>query len=161
MTREEILDLYRRHLSAEQDTHDADAAAAGYAEDGYYELVPFGVRLQGRPAVAANYLSTMLAMPDVRFDIDGEIVDGGHLVHWGRMLGTVTGPYLGHEPTGREVRLPFLARFEFGDGEILGEQLWFDAATLFEQAGLDRDVVLRHLRALAADDRVATVGGGR
>jgi predicted ester cyclase len=119
MTREEVLAVYSRHLAAEQDAHAAAAAAA-------------------------NYAATIEAMPDIRFDIDGETVDGNWLVHWGTMIGTVTGSYLGQPPTGRPVRLPFLARFEFGDGVIQGEQIWFDSATLCDQAGIDRQTLRRH-----------------
>ncbi len=145
-----MLVAYRRHLAAEQESHDAHAAAAEYVDDGYYELVAFGARLRGRAAVERNYAATMRAMPDVHFDIDGEVIDGDTLVHWGTMIGTVTGPYLGHPPTGRKVRLPFLARFEFADGAIRGEQLWFDAATLCEQAGVALATARRHVQDAAA-----------
>jgi steroid delta-isomerase-like uncharacterized protein len=150
VTQEDMLVAYRRHLAAEQESHDARAAAAEYVDDGYYELVAFGTRLRGRDAVERNYAATMHAMPDVHFDIDGEVIDGDTLVHWGTMIGTVTGSYLGHPPTGREVRLPFLARFEFTDGAIRSEQLWFDAATLCEQAGIASAAAQRYVRTGAA-----------
>lgn len=147
MTPDDRMAVYRRHLAAEQDSHDPHAAAAEYADDGYYDIVAFGVVLRSRTAVEHNYATTMRAIPDIHFEIDGEVMDGDTLVHWGTMVGTVIGPYLGQPPTGRHLRVPFLARFEFGDGVIQGEQVWFDAATLCEQAGLDLETARTHVRA--------------
>lgn len=136
MNRDAVLDVYRTHLAAER-AHDYEAAAATYVEDGYYDLVPLGLHLAGRDAVALNYALSYVAMPDVDFEIEAEVVDGDRLVHWGALVGTVTGDYLGQAPTGRPVRLPFVAAFEFRDGHMLGERLWFDLATLCDQAGFD------------------------
>jgi predicted ester cyclase len=142
MSRAEVTDVYERHLAAER-AHDHDAAAATYLDRGYYEFTPLGLRLEGRGAVAMNYALAYAAMPDVDFEIEVELIDGERLVHWGEMVGTVTGEYLGQPPTGRSVRLPFIAAFEFAEGMMLGERLWFDLATLCSQAGLDLDVAVR------------------
>lgn len=149
MSRSEILAVYRRHLDAER-CHDHEAAASTYLPSGYYEYTPLGLRLEGRGAVAMNYALAYEAMPDVDFEIECELVDQGRLVHWGDMVGTVTGEYLGQAPTGRAVRLPFIAAFEFADGQMVGERLWFDLATLCNQAGLDLEAAQAWARDTAA-----------
>ena len=146
MHAEEMRRIVHEHLAFEQ-AHNAESAAACYAEDGYYFHTPLGLRLEGRAAVEFNYASNYAAMPDVRFDIEGEIVGDDGLMHWSTMRGTLDGPFLGQEPTSRSVELPFVARYEFRDGRILGETLWFDLYTLCEQGGLDIVAV----RATAAD----------
>jgi steroid delta-isomerase-like uncharacterized protein len=136
MTRDEMIAVHDEHVAAEH-RHDHEAAAATYVEDGYYEYVPLGVRIEGRDNIAANYAIGNAAYPDSRFDIEGVIVEEPFLMHWGTLHGTVTGPFLGQEPTGRTIALPFVARFEFEDGKMKGEKIWFDLATLCDQAGLD------------------------
>lgn len=136
MNRDQVLAVYGQHLAAEL-AHDHEGAAATYLDDCYYEYVPLGIRLEGRPAVALNYAMSYASVPDVAFEIDHELVDGERLVHWGRMTGTVTGEYLGQAPSGRRLNLPFVGTFEFRDGAMLGEQIFFDLATLCDQAGFD------------------------
>ena len=149
MTRDEMIAVHDEHVAAEE-RHDHEAAAATYVEDGYYEYVPLGVRLEGREAIAANYAVGNAATPDSRFDIEGVMVDEPFLMHWGVLHGTVTGPFLGQEPTGKTIALPFVARFEFEDGKMKGEKIWFDLATLCQQAGLDLEQAQTNAKALAA-----------
>jgi hypothetical protein len=56
--------LVADHIAAE-DRHDHVAAASYYTEDGYYRIVPLGLRFEGRDAVAAQYGASYAAMPDL------------------------------------------------------------------------------------------------
>jgi steroid delta-isomerase-like uncharacterized protein len=132
----EMIKVVHEHLAFEK-AHDAASAAACYVEDGYYQFMPLGLRLEGRGAVEFNYASNYAAMPDLAFDIEGEVVSDAGVMHWATMRGTLDGSFLGQEPTHRSVVLPFVARYEFRDGKILGETLWFDLFTLCDQGGLD------------------------
>jgi steroid delta-isomerase-like uncharacterized protein len=151
MTRDEMIQIHDTHVAAEH-AHDHEAAAATYNEDGYYEYVPLGIRFEGREAVALNYAAGNLATPDSRFEIDGVIADeeAETLFHWGTLHGTVTGEFIGQPPTGRILALPFVARFEFADGKMQGETIWFDLATLCDQAGFDLAAVQATATELAA-----------
>jgi steroid delta-isomerase-like uncharacterized protein len=145
MTRNELHEVYQNHLAAEQ-RRDAEAAAATYVEHGYYRVVPLGFDFNGRAAVAAQYATVYAAFPDFRFDIEGEIVESPQLFHWGTMRATATGEFFGLPPSGRSVALPFSARFEFGDGAMLGETVWYDLATLCDQVGAP----IAHVRDVAS-----------
>jgi predicted ester cyclase len=149
MNPNEMLQVVHEHVAFEQ-AHDHDAAAACYVDDCYYDYKALGFRLSGRDAIAFNYQSNYAAMPDVVFDIEGEIVSEAGLMHWGTTRGTLDGSFLGQEPTGLNIALPFASRFEFRDGKILGESLWFDLFTLCDQGGFDIAAVRANAQSIAA-----------
>ncbi len=150
MTPAEIHRVIEEHLAAEA-RHDAAAAAATYADHGYYHHVPLGLRLDGRDAVAMGYAASFAAMPDSALVEEGRASEGARFVHWGRFQATLTGSWLGLPPTGRRLDLPFAAVIEMRDGRMIGETLYYDLATLCDQAGYTVDAV----RAAAAAVRGA------
>jgi len=154
MQASDIRELVARHLEAEA-AHDAQRAASYYARDGYYDNVPLGLRFAGRDAVAFQYEASYAAMPDGAVAIDGEVVDGTGLVHWGTLRAHLTGPFLGFPATGRSLQLPFMARYEVRDGQIRGETLFWDLAAFCEQTGLPVGEIQAAARALR-EAQVAT-----
>ena len=156
MTTQAQRDTLARHLAAEA-RHDPAASAATYADDCYYESAPLGIRFTGRAAIEMQYAGGMLAMPDSVATHEGEITEGNLVSAWGTFRATMTGPFLGLQPTGRKITLPFSAIWEFEGDKMKGERVYFDLATLCDQAGLPIDEV----RAAAATlrDTLATNGG--
>ena len=148
-------DTLARHLTAEA-AHDPAASAATYVDDCYYESAPLGIRFTGRAAIEAQYAGGMLAMPDSVATVEGHVADGPLVAHWGTFRATMTGPFLGLAPTGRAITLPFAAVFEFEGDRMKGERVYFDLATLCDQAGLPIDQV----RAAAATLRQALEASG-
>ena len=144
-----------RHLAAEG-RHDPAASAATYVDDCYYESVPLGIRFTGRAAIEMQYAGGMIAMPDSVATHEGEVAEGNLIAHWGTFRATMTGPFLGLPPTGRAVTLPFAAIFEFDGDRMLGERVYFDLASLCEQAGIPIDDV----RAAAATLRDTLIANG-
>jgi predicted ester cyclase len=140
VTRDEIMRIYREHLDAEL-AHDSAAAASTYLADGYYRHVPTGIAFRGRDQVALQYAASYVNFPDQSFEIESEVLDGHTLIHTAVLHATAKGPFLGLAPTGRRIALPFVARFEFRDGAMAGETLWYDMLTLCEQAGYEPDAV--------------------
>ena len=155
MTREEIHEVYHRHLSAENN-HDASAAAATYLDHGYYRVTPLGLHFTGRAAVEAQYAMSYVAFPDARFEIESEVLDGRWLFHAGTMHATASGPFFGQPPTGRPVQLSFSARIEFADGAMVGETLWYDVASLCDQVGVPIEPVRQAAAVLAAQVQGST-----
>lgn len=149
MTHDEMRRILNQHLDAEA-RHDPVAAAATYADDGYYDVAALGVRFQGRDAVAMQYAASFAAMADSLATIEGEVIEGNRLVHWGTFRGTVTGDLLGQPPTGRSIALPFVGIIEFAAGKMRGERVYYDLATLCDQAGLRVDAVRDSARAMQA-----------
>jgi steroid delta-isomerase-like uncharacterized protein len=154
MTEIEMRRVLKEHMDAEA-RHDAAAAAATYVEEGYYENVPLGLHFKGRDAVAVQYGGSFSAMPDSRAEIDAEVVEGSRLVHWGTFRATLSGEFIGQPPTGRAVALPFIATIEFADGKMRGERLYYDLATLCEQAGVSLSAVRANAQILSESMRRA------
>jgi predicted ester cyclase len=120
MTRDEIMEVYRRHIEAEL-AHDSAKAASTYLPDGYYIHMPTGLTFRGRDKVALQYAASYVNFPDQSFDLENEVLDGHVLMHTGVLRGTASGPFLGLKPTGRPFALPFVARIAFRDGAMEGE----------------------------------------
>lgn len=135
MNRDEKVTL-ERHLRAEAN-HDADAAAACYCADGWYEHEAFNLRFEGRDSVQGQYALSYEAFPDLAFTVEEEIEDTRSIVQRGRFQGTFTGALLGLEPTGRAIDVPMSAFYTFRDGLILSERISMDIAVFAEHAGIE------------------------
>lgn len=157
MTTQAQRETLKRHLAAEA-RHDPAASAATYVDDCYYESAPLGIRFTGRAAIEMQYAGGMLAMPDSVATHEGEVAEGDLVAHWGVFRATMTGPFLGLPPTGRAIVLPFAAVFEFDGDRMRGERVFFDLATLCDQAGLPIDQV-RAAAATLRETLAANAGG--
>jgi steroid delta-isomerase-like uncharacterized protein len=136
MTPEEMKRVHDTHVDAEN-RQDLDGAIATYVDDCFYEIVAFGSRAEGKEAVRAVYTATMTGLPESEFVIDGEAFGENTLVAWGTYRALIGGPFLGQEPTNKRIALPMIVVNSFRDGKMAGERIYFDLATLCEQAGLD------------------------
>ena len=63
------------------------------------------------------------------------------MVVWGTLQGTSGGEWMGVPPSGRSFAVPFANVTPFRDGLMAGESVYFDLATLCEQADLPIDAV--------------------
>ena len=145
MTPDEMLAVYQRHRAAE-DARDFATVMQTLTPDCFLEHVSLGLRSEGRDAATRAYEELFGAFPDLG-PIPGGITFGDDvLVAFGELHGTMTGPWLSLEPTGREFTIPLVNIVPFRDGLMRGERLFYDAATLCDAAGLDLD----RLRAAAA-----------
>jgi steroid delta-isomerase-like uncharacterized protein len=136
MTPSEMKEVHDRHVAAE-DRRDLEGALATYVEDCFYEVVALGARVQGKDAVRGVYAGTMTGLPDGKFQIDGEVFGEDKLIAWGTFHATADGTFLGQEPTGKRVAFPMIVINAFRDGLMEGERIYFDLATICEQAGYD------------------------
>jgi hypothetical protein len=69
------------------------------------------------------------------------------MVTWGFLSGTSGGDWLGVAPSGKAFAVPFTNVATFAGDLMLGESIYFDLATLCEQAGLPLDEVRRAAKA--------------
>jgi hypothetical protein len=72
-------------------------------------------------------------------------------VMWGHLVGTSRGDWLGVPPGGGSFRVPFTNITTFADGRMAGESIYFDLATLCEQAGVPLEAIRAAAKARAAD----------
>jgi steroid delta-isomerase-like uncharacterized protein len=150
MDRDSMDRLFRQHRDAEA-RRDYDAVLDTFIEDCYLETVALGTRSEGRKAARAAYVAYFTAFPDLAPDDEGVAFGEDVLVTWGHLRGTSGGEWLGVPPGGGAFSVPFTNVTTFADGRMAGETIYFDLATLCEQAGLP----LEGVRAAAAARRSA------
>ena len=150
-----MLRLFRTHREAEA-ARDLDAILATFVEDCFLDTVALGLRSQGRAAARAAYEGYFTAFPDLTPDDEGNAFGDHTVLTWGTLRGTSGGDWLGVPPSGRSFAVRFVNVAPIRDGLMAGESIYFDLATLCEQAGLPLD----QLRA-AAKVRAQALAAGR
>jgi predicted ester cyclase len=152
MDRNEMLRLFEAHREAEA-ARDIDAILATFVVHPFLETIPLGIRSEGTEAVRAAYEAQFFtAFPDLAPE-DGDMAFGEDaLVVWGTLRGTSRGDWLGVPPGGGSFAVPFVNVVPFAQGRMAGETIYFDLATLCEQARLP----LGEVRAAAAARRQGT-----
>jgi predicted ester cyclase len=101
-------------------------------------------------ATRVAYESYFTAFPDIDSDDQGFAAGDDVLVGWGVLSGTSGGEWLGLAPTGGHFAVRFTNVATFRDGRMAGESLYFDLATLCQQAGFSVDAVRAAAKARAA-----------
>jgi steroid delta-isomerase-like uncharacterized protein len=146
MDRDEMLRLFEAHREAEA-ARDIDAILATFVDDCFLETVPLGLRSEGREQVKLAYERQFFtSFPDLSPDDEGMAMGEDVVAVWGTLRGTSRGEWLGVPPGGGSFAVPFANVVPFKDGLMAGERIYFDLATLCEQAG----IALGELRAAAA-----------
>jgi steroid delta-isomerase-like uncharacterized protein len=138
--REEMRELFERHRDAEA-ARDYDGILATFVEDCFLETQPLGMRAEGRAAVRVAYEGFFKAFPDLEPDDVGHAFGDDVMVVWGTLRGKSGGEWMGVPPSGGSFVVPFANVTPFKDGLMHGESIYFDLATLCEQAGLPLDEV--------------------
>lgn len=140
--------LFERHRDAEA-ARNYDAILATFVEDCFLETHPLGLHSEGGPAVRAAYKGYFTAFPDLAPDDEGDAFGDHVMVVWGTLRGTSGGNWVGVPPSGRSFAVPFANVTPFRDGLMAGESIYFDLATLCEQADLPIDEVRAGAKARA------------
>jgi steroid delta-isomerase-like uncharacterized protein len=141
--------LFRTHREAEA-RRDYDALMATFTVDCYLETIPLGHRSDGREAARAAYVGYFTAFPDLTPDDQAVAFGDDAMVSWGFLRGTSGGDWLGVPPSGRPFAVPFTNVAQFKDGLMAGESIYFDLATLCEQATLPFDQIRAAAKARAS-----------
>jgi steroid delta-isomerase-like uncharacterized protein len=139
--------LFQTHRDAER-RRDFDGIMKTFTENCYLETIALGSRSEGQTAARVAYVAYFSAFPDLTPDDQGFAFGDGAMVSWGFLRGTSGGDWLGVPPSGESFAVPFTNVATFADELMLGESIYFDLATLCEQAALPLDAVRR-----AAKDR--------
>jgi steroid delta-isomerase-like uncharacterized protein len=141
-----MLHLFEAHREAEA-ARDIEAILQTFVEDCFLETLPLGLRSEGRDAVRRAYEAQFFtAFPDLAPEDEGMAFGDDVVVVWGTLRGTSRGEWLGVAPGGGAFAVPFANVVPFRDGLMEGEAIYFDLATLCEQA----QVPLERVRSAAA-----------
>jgi steroid delta-isomerase-like uncharacterized protein len=126
LVRDEIEDLSRGDLEAVLDY---------YTDDVFFHDVsaePCHGKQEMRDFMAIFYRG----FPDLRIEIRNVIAQAGLVAAEYDLLGTHTGVFLEHPPTGRAFRVPALSVYEHDGRLFTRETVYYDSASLFRQLGL-------------------------
>jgi steroid delta-isomerase-like uncharacterized protein len=149
MEQEEMQRLFERHRDAEL-ARDYDGILETFVEDCFLETKALGLRSEGREAVRRTYQDGyFVAFPDLSPDDVGTAFGEDVMVVWGTLEGTSGGDWMGVPPSGKSFSVPFANVTPFRDGLMEGETIYFDLATLCEQAELPLEAVRAAARARA------------
>ena len=132
--------LFRLHRDAEA-RRDYDAVIDTFTDDCYIETVALGIRRDGREAARKAYVGYFTAFPDLAPDDQGFAFGDDYLVTWGVLRGTSGGEWFGVPPSGGTFAVQFTNVTRFKNKHMQGESIYFDLATLCDQAGLPLDAV--------------------
>ena len=142
-----MLRLFEAHREAEA-ARDIDAILETFVADCFLETIPLGLRSDGKEAVRAAYEQQFFtSFPDLAPEDEGVAFADDAVVVWGTLRGTSRGDWLGVPPGGGRFEVPFTNVVPFEHGLMAGERIYFDLATLCDQAGIP----LQEIRAAAAD----------
>ena len=135
MSPEAMQRLFETHRDAEA-ARDIDTILATFVDDCFLETHPLGLRSEGRTAVRLAYEGYFTAFPDLAPADEGVAFGEDVMVVWGTLEGTSGGEWMGVPPSGRSFAVPFSNITPFREGLMAGESIYFDLATLCEQAAL-------------------------
>jgi len=110
-------------------------------DDPIYKVMATNATYKGKAAVAEFYTGLFEGVPDAVFDLINAFVGEEGVVEESILRGSHLGTLFGIPATGHEIALPLTIVFPILNGEILGERLYFDAATLARQLGISADLL--------------------
>jgi hypothetical protein len=152
MDRTEMLRLFEAHREAEA-VRDIEAILETFVADCFLETMPLGLRSDGRDAVRAAYeMQFFSAFPDLAPEDEAMAFGDDVIAVWGTLRGTSRGDWLGVAPGGGSFAVPFANVVPFSKGLMAGEKIYFDLATLCQQARIP----LEEVRAAATARREGT-----
>jgi steroid delta-isomerase-like uncharacterized protein len=140
MSPDEMQRLFETHRDAEA-ARDIDAILATFVEDCFLETHPLGLRSERRAAVRSAYEGYFTAFPDLAPEDEGSAFGADVMIVWGTLRGSSGGHWMGVPPTGGSFAVPFANVTPFRDELMAGESIYFDLATLCEQAALPLEQV--------------------
>ncbi len=144
-----MIRLFNAHREAEA-RRDYDAILDTFAQDCFLETIPLGLKSEGREATRAAYVAYFAAFPDLAPEDQGMAVGDDVVVVWGMLRGTSLGDWLGVPPSGRPFAVRFANVAAFKEGRMAGESIYYDLASLCEEAGLPFDKIRLAAKARSA-----------
>ena len=135
MERQEVKQLSDR-LHTFFNAHDVTGLASMFAPGfkTHTTTAPGGV--MDREAYLGMWQMTWSAFPDLRYDIEAELIDGDTVVLRVALTGTHRGEYLGLQPTGKQVSNEVIDIIGYGNGQAQEEWTEYNQLALMQQLGL-------------------------
>ena len=127
--------LWQRHVLAENRRSIQDLLETLCA-DPIYKIMATSATFKGRAQVAQFYHHLFEGIPNATFELVNAFVGEEGVVEEAILRGTQRGILFGLPPTGREIALPLTIVLPILGGQIMGERMYFDLATLARELGV-------------------------
>ncbi len=124
-----------RRIPAELSRGNANVLDEVGIPDGIDHTIPEGMP-QGRESAKKMLTDMLTAFPDLRYRVEDEIAEGDLVVERSTGTGTMKGPWMGFQPTGRKASWTEIHILRFRDGKIVEHWGNLDMATMMMQLGL-------------------------
>lgn len=82
----------------------------------------------GRAGLVAHVKGFRRNIPDAEVSIERIVAGDSEVMAWWRFSGTHSGPWLGREPTGRQISATVFSFFELDTGKVRRYRLWLCAS---------------------------------
>ena len=122
----------------DENAHRFDDAIAAFGHP-RYELVPTGEVYDGPGRLHELMRENETGFPDFAYHPENMHHADEAIIVEGTFTGTHDGVWRGLPPTGRKVSFPMLIIFRFEGEAMMGERIFFDLLSVFEQLGVARD----------------------
>jgi|SRR5450759_1518583 steroid delta-isomerase-like uncharacterized protein len=132
--------IWQKHVLAEN-RRSVDGLLETLCHAPVYTIMATGEEYRGKAAVAEFYTGLFAGVPDATFDLISAFVSEDGVMEESMLKGTQRGELFGLPPTNKSFSLPLIIVFPIKNGEILGERLYFDLATLMHQLGIPLDQI--------------------
>ena len=138
--------LLQTHYEVENG-HDINAIMETFSPDGemLYNRIPFTDPQSIRDAHALiGFSGTDGAFEDIHNTIDGEHFTDDEIIIEGRLSGIHVGEFMGIDPTGRDVELPFVAFYHFDETDkLISERVVMNLGALVASGSQDDEAEYR------------------
>ncbi len=127
--------VWQRHVLAEN-RRSIDGLLETLCDEPVYKIMATSEKYEGKEAVANFYRGLFEGVPEAGFELINVFVGEEGVVEESILRGRQRGALFGIAATNREIALPLTIVFPMLNGQILGERLYFDLATLARQLGV-------------------------
>jgi steroid delta-isomerase-like uncharacterized protein len=132
--------VWQRHVLAEN-RRSLESLLETLGSDPIYKIMATNATFKGRDQVAQFYAGLFEGVPNATFELVNAFVGEEGVVEEAVLRGTQRGPLFGIPSTGREIALPMTIVLPMFNGQIMGERLYFDLATLARELGVPLDQI--------------------
>ena len=132
--------VWQQPLMAEN-RRNLDALLDNLCADPIYKVMAISATYKGRDQVRQFYADLFDGIPEAYFELVNSFVGEEGVAAESILRGAQRGVWLGVPPTQREIVLPMTIVVPMMHGQILGERLYFDLATLARQLGVPVDAI--------------------
>jgi steroid delta-isomerase-like uncharacterized protein len=116
--------------------HDLEALLSNWHPEGIQDWVALGI-FRGHDEIRELFTGVFAAMPNGKTTIENTVADERRCVIEWRLRGTHDGaPFMGIEPTGREVELRGVDVMEVEDGLVVRNTVYYDGAAYARGVGM-------------------------